>query len=144
MSVNICMTCYEMYDTQFLIRVNRDGYDYICPKKDCDGSVIELDELIAPTILELNNKGYYTRFCCSGHWYSTEHIATYIAFNNIDCVPDEIPEGFKLDASGVTMRLSNDEEVSDDLIERFRKVNEINSVLLEWAKRLEVNPWDYF
>ena len=142
MSVNICMGCNEMYDVQFLIRVNRDGYDYICPKKGCDGSVIELDELIAPTIIELNNKGYYTRYCCSGHWYSNEHTATYIAFSNKDCVPDELPEGFKLYKSGETIRLSND-EAFDDLVERFRHINEVNVILLEWAKKLEANEWDY-
>lgn len=143
MSVNICMNCNDMYDVQFLIRANQNGYGYICPKKDCDGAVIELDELIAPTIIELNNKGYYTRFCCSGHWYSTEHTATYIAFNNKECVPNELPKGFKLDTSGETIRLSNS-ETSDDLIERFRQVNEVNSILLEWAKKLEDNEWDYF
>ncbi len=28
---------------------------------------VEIDELIAPTIQVLNQKGYTTRFCCSGH-----------------------------------------------------------------------------
>jgi len=30
---------------------------------------IEVDELIAPIIRELNLKGYKTKFCCSGHPY---------------------------------------------------------------------------
>lgn len=29
----------------------------------------ECDELIAPIILELNRKGYKTKYCCSGHIY---------------------------------------------------------------------------
>ena len=30
---------------------------------------VEIDELIAPIISELNLKGYHTAFCCSGHPY---------------------------------------------------------------------------
>ena len=30
---------------------------------------VEIDELIAPIIRELNLKGYKTKFCCSGHPY---------------------------------------------------------------------------
>lgn len=44
---------------------------------------IEIDEVIAPLIRELNIKGYKTKFCCSGHpfyaivkkgYFSTVHI----------------------------------------------------------------------
>ena len=30
---------------------------------------VEIDEVIAPIISELNRKGYKTKFCCSGHPY---------------------------------------------------------------------------
>lgn len=32
---------------------------------------IEIDEVIAPIIRELNLKGYKTKFCCSGHPYTS-------------------------------------------------------------------------
>ena len=32
---------------------------------------IEIDEVIAPVIRELNLKGYKTKFCCSGHSYTS-------------------------------------------------------------------------
>lgn len=32
---------------------------------------IEIDEVIAPIIRELNLKGYKTKFCCSGHPYNS-------------------------------------------------------------------------
>lgn len=32
---------------------------------------IEIDEVIAPVIRELNLKGYKTKFCCSGHPYTS-------------------------------------------------------------------------
>ena len=30
-------------------------------------NIIEVDEAIAETISILNKKGYYTKYCCSGH-----------------------------------------------------------------------------
>lgn len=53
------MGCYEIYD------YNMD----ICPKAGCEGSVVEIDELMVPTIKLLNEKGYMTEYCCSGHVY---------------------------------------------------------------------------
>lgn len=61
-------------------------------KSKLSWEVVELDELITSTIIELNKKGYYTKFCCSGHWYQNKPN-TYIYFLD-NCLPDIVPEGF--------------------------------------------------
>ncbi len=46
----------------------------ICAESNIDGfhdEHIEIDEVIAPIIRELNLKGYKTTFCCSGHPYNS-------------------------------------------------------------------------
>lgn len=40
--------------------INKETFEII-------NNVFEVDEDIADTILILNKKGYYTKFCCSGH-----------------------------------------------------------------------------
>ncbi len=37
---------------------------------------VEIDEWIAPTIQVLNQKGYLTKFCCSGHSLQESLIRT--------------------------------------------------------------------
>lgn len=59
----------EVYDRDIDIRYN---------KEEC----FEVDELIAPAIIELNKKGYITKFCCSGHIYSCQ-FRSYSSNHNI-------------------------------------------------------------
>lgn len=56
----MCLNCYEVYQCPL----------EFCPKSSCDsGNVVEIDELMIPAIRMLNQKGYVTMFCCSGHVY---------------------------------------------------------------------------
>ena len=55
----MCMGCYEIYNEDL----------GVCPKANCAGTVVEIDELMLPAIRLLNQKGYLTAFCCSGHVY---------------------------------------------------------------------------
>lgn len=70
----LCFSCFEVYDDEF-INSNRN----ICPKRRCSGKIRQIDELMIPTIIELNKKGYVTEFCCSGHLY-TRTVDPYISF----------------------------------------------------------------
>jgi hypothetical protein len=70
--LHVCLACFTEYDTIFaqmfhssLMKVNRPTPP--CPIVGCQGEVVELDDLIAPAIIELNKKGYITRHCCAGH-----------------------------------------------------------------------------
>ena len=52
------MTYYDLKTNEIWAESNIDGFH---------DEHIEIDELIAPLIRELNIKGYKTKFCCSGH-----------------------------------------------------------------------------
>jgi len=86
----LCTICWEAY--------NRD-LDY-CPKKSCDGEVVEIDDDLVPIIVQLNEKGYITEYCCSGH-AGSEFVdpSTYIMF--VPQIKKELftnlPAGFKLE-----------------------------------------------
>lgn len=68
----MCMACGEIY---------RNELPY-CPKRSCTcGEVVEIDELMVPIIRLLNEKGFATRYCCSGHSYE-QGSSPYIAFDS--------------------------------------------------------------
>lgn len=69
----MCLECYEIYNMSLPY----------CLKETCNcGQVIEVDELMLPTIMILNQKGYCTEFCCSGHAYQG-YCSPYILFNSL-------------------------------------------------------------
>ena len=49
------------------------------------GPVVEIDEMIAPAISELNKKGFTTHSCCSGH--IADYGAEPLKDNKISIVP---------------------------------------------------------
>ena len=92
----LCLECGEIYDSDRLN--NNKLFEYIqCPKTNCVGTLIEVDELLLPTIKILNEKGYSTKFCCSGH-YESQHPNGYIAFEDWVELPYTTPtlEDFKI------------------------------------------------
>jgi hypothetical protein len=121
------MECYEIFDDKFLESFNGEMF---CPKTNCSGDVIELDELIAPTIILLNQKGYYTKFCCSSHWYE-EGSTAYIYFYE-DCLPETISPSFKQNVMPNVIRATyNDKSES-----KYDFAYRVNKELYEWAKSL--------
>jgi hypothetical protein len=75
----VCLECGEIYTE----RMER------CPKASCYGEVAEVDELMIPTIIKLNDKGYITDYCCSGHFYD-KCSTPYIMFS--ECMFDTFSE----------------------------------------------------
>lgn len=74
----LCLACNEIYTD----KMER------CPKASCGcDKVIEVDELMLPIIMELNEKGYATDSCCSGHFYD-KYSTPYIMFS--DCVFEDL------------------------------------------------------
>lgn len=87
----LCLSCGEVYDSPRLNITN--GFDIYCPKTNCYGELVEVDELMIPTIKTLNEKGYRTVMCCSGH-YTKKNPLAYIYFVEGIDIPS-IPAGFK-------------------------------------------------
>ena len=57
----------------------------------------EIDDKIAESIIKLNNKGYETAMCCSGH-PDEEEIIPYVMFNRfVSCRIEYIPFGWIVD-----------------------------------------------
>ena len=94
---------------------------------------VEIDELIAPTIQVLNQKGYTTRFCCSGHplaealtrtskteegyYKSCGYLRSYIAFGEGIALPS-MPPNFE-----VSPRITGSKSNLGLIIDRHYVVN---------------------
>lgn len=90
-----CNDCGEIYDSSLLRTDLYSAYDMPCPKAGCNGSMYEVDELMLPIIKILNEKGYTTKFCCSGHYYHSPSSG-YLWFEEWVELPN-LPEGFSID-----------------------------------------------
>ena len=98
-----CSDCGEIYDSNLLRTDLYSAYDMPCPKAGCNGSMFEVDELMLPTIKILNEKGYTTKFCCSGHYYHSPSSG-YLWFEEWVELPN-LPKGFAIDKEvGICIR----------------------------------------
>jgi hypothetical protein len=97
----VCMTCFESYGNEISsLKASRtdEGIKFTCPKRSCRGEVIEIDDILVPTIVLLNEKGYYTESSCSGHLEEMSTTA-YIIFNEIVEKLPSLPPGYRLSAA---------------------------------------------
>ncbi len=113
----LCMMCLESYDESIeLLMVNEDADGTLyrqCPKRACQGSIIDVDDLMLSTIIILNEKGYFTKSCCSGH---LEEMITesYIEFETKEPILEIIPQGYELNI--VTKTNEKEEKISENLV----------------------------
>jgi hypothetical protein len=70
--MHFCFECKNGYDESFL-KKNDDG-EYICPRPGCADTLVKIDENMIPLIREVINKGYTTKYCCSGHHFNHPNI----------------------------------------------------------------------
>jgi hypothetical protein len=143
----VCLTCWEVFDSDAMNRAI--GMPLFCPKKSCCGQdVVDLDECMIPIIKVLNEKGYYTRFCCSGHSWaniptSDFYADTHIVFDEPVTRKDlhNLPAGFVMKAGvgnvGVTIRK---EYHIADTMELHIAILKTAIDLTKWAKGLAVLP----
>ena len=129
--MKICFKCNTLFEHHFDI-----GFEKVCPVKDCGGDVVEIDDNIFHPVRTLNEKGYITAFCCSGHLWESDPYIVFDDIVNKDCFCN-YPNNFVQDGSGsrvVIRRSINNIEV----LERQKELNEATYSLLEWAEKLPV------
>lgn len=143
----LCLKCYEVYEENGVTtKIGSKGNEYYkCPKLSCSGSVVNVDELLLPTIIILNKKGYYTESSCSGHLYESSFPTTYILFNQNIELPN-IPNGYEIRENGC-----GNVEIYKDIAKQnntwyFKSKDEIFSLifenskdLLKWAQELPIH-----
>ena len=126
----LCLNFFEVYSNEY--RYDRRDYNF-CPKLGCDGEVVEIDELMIPVIKTLNEKGYCTEYCCSGH-YGDGYTNTYIKFSEWVELPEELPDGFVYEERGNVIR----KNYVDNLHPNQKYIEILNTTkdLIEWADNL--------
>lgn len=94
MAIYMCPKCKNIFKSDYLMPT-QDEYgniSYYCPNAKClDTKLFEVDELMARPIQILNQKGYKTRFCCSGHSYEKYEVTgniPYIMFDGLYKFPN--------------------------------------------------------
>lgn len=125
-----------------------------CWKSVCecgDNCYVEIDDEMVEIVINLNQRGYYTRNCCAGHVNrSSQPLTTYVQFQKIYDF-DTIPVGFSLEKQETIDGIVNNviRSVSLDGNQRdgfYAKLNDviINQHELESERRLyiqELKKW---
>lgn len=129
----LCLDCGEVYDSCNL-NINELLEEVWCPKTNCCGTLIEIDELLIPTIKLLNDKGYYTEFCCSGH-YTGQHPRAYIKFREGIDIPT-IPKGFTKEIHNDCVLIESITPLRKPTFKDFYAICDNAKILLKWANSL--------
>lgn len=131
----MCLSCFKVYAS------TRKS-----PCGNCGSNLVKIDELYIVIIKILNQKGYRTTYCCSGHIYE-KLPQSYILFGEGVKLPS-LPEGYVIDYEAHTTLESikditeirrdfylsayeNEVELQNDIIKSALAV-------LEWAESLPI------
>lgn len=133
MSYFLCNCCGTVFDGN-IIKNSNCFYTTNCPISTCCGIIFECDEEMLVPISILNEKGYITEFCCSGHIYDTSNSG-YIMFADNEYIPYTTPQGWTIDNDGRTIRyeFSKNATIFKKVKERHKKIEN----LLKWCEELE-------
>ena len=137
--MDYCNHCWTRFATGQLT------YKY-CPLPECEGEVVPIDDDMATTILLLNDKGYMTRNCCSGH-VGDSCPSTYIQFfNQIEFATT--PKGFTVEVRELSPHLTvtnicKQHNRKTDPVKLQKSIWKACADLLDWAEKLPVNEECY-
>lgn len=125
--------------------MNNDYENYVCA--DCFHKLnectcgtkpwylIQIDPMIQDTVRILNEKGYFTQFCCEGHEVGGRMYIKFSVFWDFDMMPNcKIPEGFKYNKKDKILLhdFMDDADYAKKIIYAER--------LLDWAMMIPEQP----
>ena len=130
----VCMYCGEVYNKDNIVFDKYNEWNQ-CPKANCDGYIVDIDEEILPHIMLLNNKGYATQYCCQGH-LNNSVARLYILFENIYYF-DDLPKGFiEEDPTGNRTCISF-EPKSKNNKQKYKELLKARINLYDWIYKLD-------
>lgn len=134
----VCMSCFESYGndlSQFTAHKGENGALYRCPKRNCTGNVVEIDDLMVNTIILLNEKGYYTKSCCSGHLEEILPTA-HITFSEYTPQLPNIPKGYSMSEI-----ITEDGECRTTITRKFSGINSVQLFQNILTNALQTYEW---
>ena len=140
----MCEKCFGMIDLSR--HQNMWWDDFVCINCGEKSHGIEIDEMILPTISQLNKKGYFTEYCCSGHGLDGRigSISGGGVGNNFYIMfarglePTEHPKeiGIKIENDFGRIIYRKIFETDFDYFRISNVILEFNKMVYEWAKKL--------
>ncbi len=124
-----CLTCFSLFDPSSSLMPGSP-----CPISQCEGKIIEVDENILPTIIQLNKKGYLTTASCSGHSWGGSTIITFDPIVHPNTF-SYLPRGFKFVSLGGQPKLVKIIPLGA-MLDRQRHILQTSLDLLEWSDSL--------
>jgi len=120
--------CFDCYNIGYIIGNNNR---LICPK--CYGENLrDIDDLLVGAIINFNEKGYETDFCCEGH---LDNRNFYITFRNK--IPNNMPNFLKKDNDNKTIRFGFSKNLFSQDFLNIR--HSLCNSIYEWSKRVDEN-----
>ena len=156
----LCLSCGEVYEEvvenkEYVLGNSYGSNMYPCPKVNCCGIVIEIDEFLVSSIRNLSNLGFNTLACCSGHSHDdsvkySNDVRTYILFDRslegdyisdeeLELIRNSLPEGFIIETDSYDemdrFTISKTCDCENES-ESFIKIGSNCSELLKWIEEV--------
>jgi len=125
-----------------------------CPIIHCGWKLIQIDENMIPIITTLNQKGYKTTNCCSGHQWSfnstmkaEEMSGAYIGFHPLVRITSA-PDGWVIEekeGGGYIIRDEGELSIQRNwgLLEKQQWMFQLCTTALKWAMNLPELKWSW-
>lgn len=130
MSYYLCLSCGNVYNGRFL---RNEDIEVPCPMCSCHYYAFEIDEEMIIPIRMLNEKGYITQHCCSGHIFD-DSCGGYISFVYPEEIKDAL-EGWYIDKKGVLRYHMDTDETEAN---KLKTIHSHIESLIQWCENLEI------